>query len=109
MWAQLMKMRLKPGNEGELERIVEQLRAIEQPNSGLVRSTTMRDQNDPDSVYFLAVFESEEKARERENDSRRQAALEPARAKMAQVFEGPPEFIDLNVVGETVGSQPRAS
>jgi quinol monooxygenase YgiN len=71
MWAQLIKTRLKPGKEEDLERLYQQLRATEQPGSGLVRSTAMRDQKDPRSVCMMVVFESEEKARAREQDSRR--------------------------------------
>jgi quinol monooxygenase YgiN len=62
MWARLIKTRLKPGREEELERLYQQLRATEQPGSGLVRSTAMRDQKDPSLVYMMVVFESEEKA-----------------------------------------------
>ena len=100
MWAQLIKTRLKPGKEEELERLYQQLRATEQPGSGLVRSTAMRDQKDPRSVYMMVVFESEEKARAREQDPRRQEGLREARATMADIFEGPPEFVDLTVVEE---------
>ncbi len=101
MWAQLITTRLKPGQEDALPRLYEQLRDAEQPDSGLVRSTAMRDQNDPSRVYMLVVFESEEKARERENDPRRQERLQVARATMAEIFDGPPEFVDLLVVDET--------
>jgi quinol monooxygenase YgiN len=100
MWAQLIRTRLKPGKEEDLPKLVEQLRAVEQPGSGLVRSTTLRDQNDPSRAYMLVVFESEEKARARENDSRRQEGLQAARATMAEIFDGPPEFVDLVVVDE---------
>jgi quinol monooxygenase YgiN len=100
MWAQLITTRLKQGKEDDLPRLVEQLRAVEQPGSGLVRSTAMRDQNDPSRVYMLVVFESEEKARARENDPRRQEALQAARATMAEIFDGAPEFVDLAVVDE---------
>jgi len=100
MWAQLIKTRLKPGKEEELERLYQQLQATEQPGSGLVRSTAMRDQKDPRSVYMMVVFESEEKARAREQDPRRQEGLREARATMADIFEGPPEFVDLTVVEE---------
>ena len=103
MWAQLITTRLKPGKEGDLPKLVEQLRAVEQPGSGLVRSTAMRDQNDPSRVYMLVVFESEEKARARENDPRRQEGLQAARATMAEIFDGPPEFVDLTVVEEWTG------
>jgi hypothetical protein len=46
------------------------------------------------------VFESEEKARAREKDPRRSERLEAARSIMADIFEGPPEFTDLEVVDE---------
>jgi heme-degrading monooxygenase HmoA len=101
MWAQLISMRLKAGGEPGLANVLEGLRAVEQPDSGLLRSTTMRDQNDPSRVFTLVVFESEEKARARESDPRRQAGLEAIRSVMADVFEGPPEFVDLNVVDDT--------
>ena len=101
MWAQLITMRLKPGKDGELPRLYEELRAVEQPGSGLVRTTAFRDQNDPSRIYHMVVFESEEKAREREQDGRRDEGLSAVRATMAEIFEGPPEFIDLTVVEET--------
>jgi len=83
-----------------LEPLLQKLWASEQPGSGLLRSTAMRDQKDPSAVYMMVVFESEEKARAREQDARRQEGLKEARATMAEIFEGPPEFVDLNVVKE---------
>jgi hypothetical protein len=80
--------------------LIEQLRSIEQPGSGLVRSTAMRDQNDSSRIYMMVVFESEEAARAREEDERRQEGLEGIRLLMADMFEGPPEFVDLIVVDE---------
>jgi hypothetical protein len=103
MWAQLITTRLKPGREGDLPKLVEQLRATEQPGSGLERSLAMHDQNDPGRVYMLVVFESEEKARARENDPRRQEGLQVARAMMAEMFDGAPEFVDLTIVEEMLG------
>ena len=103
MWAQLIKTRLKPGREGGLEKLYSQLRAAEQPGSGLVRSTAMHDQSDHSSIYMLVVFESEDAARARENEPRRQEALQEARATMAEIFDGPPEFVDLVVDEETNG------
>ena len=50
---------------------------------------------------MLVVFESEETARARENDPRRQEGLQTARATMADIFDGSPEFVDLIVVDET--------
>jgi hypothetical protein len=104
VWAQLIKTRLKPGREGDLERLYALLRAAEQPGSGFVRSTAMHDQSDHLSSYMLVVFESEDAARARESDPRRQEALAGVRAVMAEIFDGPPEFIDLVVEDETVGS-----
>ncbi|HZU73709.1 MAG TPA: antibiotic biosynthesis monooxygenase [Acidimicrobiales bacterium] len=100
MWAQMICNRLKPGKETDLPRLFEQLKATEQAGSGLVRSTTFRDQNDPSRVFTLVVFDSEEQARARERDPRRQEALSAARATMAEVFDGSPEFIDLTVVND---------
>jgi quinol monooxygenase YgiN len=98
MWAQLIEMKLKPGHDpSELIRLI---RAAEQPGSGLVRSQFMRDQADPSRIVTLVVFESEEKARAREQDSRRTERLSAARSMMADIFEGPPEFTDLEVVDE---------
>ena len=77
---------------------MEQLQAAEQPDSGLLRTTTMRDVNDPTLVYTLVVFENEERARARENDPRRQEGLQVARATMAEIFDGAPQFVDLTVV-----------
>jgi hypothetical protein len=59
MWAQLIKVRLKPGKD--LAEAATHLWAAEQPGSGLVREMFMRDQN-PAQAYILAMFESEEKA-----------------------------------------------
>jgi hypothetical protein len=101
MWAQLIKMQLKPDKDtAELDN---QIRAAEQPGSGLVRTLVMHDQKDPSQVYTLVVFESEDKARAREQDPRRQQQLQAARAMMADVFDGPPEFTDLTVADEWTG------
>jgi hypothetical protein len=101
MWAQLITMRLKPDKDtSELDN---QIRAAEQPGSGLVRTLVMHDQTDPSQVYALAVFESEDKARAREQDPRRQERLQAARAIMADIFDGPPQFTDLRVADEWTG------
>jgi hypothetical protein len=60
----------------------------------------MRDVADPSRILTLVVFESEEKARAREQDPRRAEQLAAARTIMADIFEGPPEFTDLVVVDE---------
>jgi hypothetical protein len=101
MWAQLITWRLKPAKD--MAEVDKQLRAAEQPGSGLVRTLVMHDQKDSSQVYTLVVFESEEKARARERDPRRQKALHAARAMMAEIFDGPPEFTDLTVADEWTG------
>ena len=98
MWAQLIKMRTKPERQQDLPGLLEELHAAEQPGSGLVRTIVMQDQHDPDQVYVLVVFESEEKARAREQDPRRHEALGSVQAAMAEIFVGPPEFVDLMVL-----------
>ena len=101
MWAQLIKVELKPGQD--LAVSAAQLRAAEQPGSGLVRETIMRDQKDPAQAYILAVFESEEKARAREQDPRRQEGQRAIQATMADILAGPPEFVDMIVTEEWTG------
>ena len=102
MWAQLIIMRVKPGKEGDVPRLYELLEAAEQPGSGLVRTTGARDQNDPNRLYNFVVFESEEKARAREQDARRQDSLAEVRALMGEMLDGPPEFVDLGVIHDWV-------
>ena len=60
MWAQLMRWQLKPGKDTAGLR--EQLQAVEQADSGLLRTMIMQDQKDPDQFYTLIVFKSEESA-----------------------------------------------
>jgi len=100
VWAQLMSIRAKPGREGDLAGALDQLRSFEQPDSGLVRTTLLQDQRDPTRLYTLVVFESEAKARARESDPRRAEGLEAVRASLGEILDGPPEFVDLNVVVE---------
>lgn len=102
MWAQLIQFRLNPG--ADTAELIAQIRAAEQPGSGLVRSLFMRDQADPSRLLTLVVFESEEKARAREQDPRRAERLAVARSMMAEIFEGTPVFTDLQVVDEWTGS-----
>lgn len=102
MWAQLITARLKPGKEHELTKLFDEVQAAEQPGSGLLRSTFMRDRSDPTKVYMLVVFESEEHARAREQDERREPGMQAARATMAEILDGPPEFTDLSVVNDFV-------
>ena len=65
-----------------------------------MRSTMFQDQKDPSRFHTVVVFESEERARARESDERREEALVEVRQLMAELFEGPPQFVDLVVVAE---------
>jgi quinol monooxygenase YgiN len=101
MWAQIIKTRVKPGSDADIAILLDQLKAVEQPDSGLIRSTAMRDQNDPDTLYMMVVFDSEESARAREKDPRREPGLAAAHETMGRILDGAPEFVDLTVVSET--------
>jgi heme-degrading monooxygenase HmoA len=98
MWAQVQRVSTNPDREAEVLEIFEQLRAIEQEDSGLLQTLVMRSQTDPNEVFVVVVFESEEKARAREEDPRRHEALQGIRGAMGSVLNGPPEFFDCNVV-----------
>lgn len=100
MWAQLIKTRVKDGSDDALHKLFQQLRDAEQADSGIVRTLVMREQQDPNSLSMLVVFESEEKARARESDPRRAGGLSAAQATMAEIFAGPPSFTDFVVVEE---------
>lgn len=98
MWAQLQRVRTTPEREAELLDVFDQLRALEQEDSGLLRTSVMRSQADPALMFVLVVFESEGKARAREQDPRRQEGLARIRAAMGGLPDGPPEFFDLDVL-----------
>jgi quinol monooxygenase YgiN len=98
MWAQLITMSLKPGHEQDLEPLFNQIHASEQEDSGLLRTITMRDQADPSQIHTLVLFESEEKARAREADPRRGEGMAAVRSLMVEMFDGAPEFTNLDVL-----------
>ena len=98
MWAQMQRVSTEPKREAEVLEIFEQLRAIEQEDSSLLQTLVMRSQNDPTEVFVVVVFESEEEARAREQDPRRAEPLQRIRAAMGNVLNGPPEFVDCDVL-----------
>jgi heme-degrading monooxygenase HmoA len=102
MWAQLSTVRVKDGKADVVGKVMEDLRAFEQPDSGLLRTIVMQDQHDPARMFVLVVFESEEKARARESDPRRHEGVEALRASLADVLDGAPEYVDMDVVAEHV-------
>ena len=98
MWAQVQRVSTDPEREAQLLEIFEQLDAIEQEDSGLLQTLVMRNQKDPNEVFVVVVFESEAKARAREQDPRRQEPLQRIREAMGDVVNGPPGFTDCNVL-----------
>jgi hypothetical protein len=56
MWAQMITSQLKPGKDDELVTLTAQLKAAEQPGSGLVHATAVRDSKDPGRVIMFVVF-----------------------------------------------------
>lgn len=102
MWAQMSSVRVKEGKGDVVGRAMEHLRTFEQPGSGLLRTLVMQDQKDPAHMFVLVVFESEEKARAREADPRRQEGIQALRSSLAEVLEGAPDYIDMNVIADLV-------
>ncbi len=102
MWAQLSTVRVKEGKADAVDKAMEELRAFEQPDSGLLRTIVMQDQKDPARLLVLVVFESEEKARARENDPRRQEGVQALRSSLAEVLVATPEYTDLHVIADLV-------
>ncbi|GAA2151519.1 hypothetical protein GCM10009844_33840 [Nocardioides koreensis] len=102
MWAQLSTVRVEEGKVDAVGEAVERLRAFEQPDSGLLRTIVMQDQKDPARMLVLVVFESEEKARAREHDPRRQEGVQELRASLAEVLASAPEYTDLDVIADLV-------
>jgi quinol monooxygenase YgiN len=100
MWAQLIIMRVKDGSDEGVSRLLRHLRDMEQPDSGWIRTTAMRDQADPNRVLVLAVFASEEQARAREADPRRAEGLATLRTMMSEMLDGPPQFSDLVIIDD---------
>lgn len=98
MWAQLIKVRMKPG--ADLTRVADLLASFEQPGSGLLRELFMQDQSDPRQGYILAVFDSQEAARAREQDPRRAEGARAMKELMAETLDAPPEFVDMTVTTE---------
>jgi hypothetical protein len=103
MWAQFISGTLKRDKEEDLPKLIDRLRSIQQPGSGFVRSTALRDQNDTSRVHFLIVFENQEQAHALENDPRHQDGVQAMRDTMAEIFDGRPDYAGLTIVDEWTG------
>ncbi|HEY8686185.1 MAG TPA: antibiotic biosynthesis monooxygenase [Chloroflexota bacterium] len=97
MWAQIIKARLKPGAEAEMQQLMDEIEAASQ-RSPFVGSTVLQNQDDPAEYYNVVLFESEEAARSNENTPEQQDRVRRIQA----LYDGPPEFVNCNVVHETV-------
>jgi heme-degrading monooxygenase HmoA len=92
MWAQLIKARVKPGKQGEVEQVQREFeRRGADGSTGWVRSIGLQNQNDPDEYYNLVFFESEEKARANERNPEQQEMVQ----RLMNLFEGQPSYVDL--------------
>lgn len=96
MWAQLLKFQVKPGSADELDEIYREVDAQTGPETGWVRSFSLRNSNNPDEVCALIIFESEEKAREYE----RSPAQAQLTGRTGELMVGTPEFADFDLVTE---------
>ena len=99
MWAQLVKTKVQPGNEEELQRLNEQWeeQVGRGTDSGWMRSLFFRSATNPDEWYELVYFESEEKARANERSQRHQEILQ----QIMPLIDGQPEYVDLTPVQES--------
>ena len=99
MWAQLVKMRVQPGNDERFQQIGQQWeeQVGRGTDSGWVRSLLFRNANDPNEYYNVVFFESEEKARANEQSQKHQELLQQWLALAA----GQPEYVDLTPVQES--------
>lgn len=96
MWAQLLKFRVKPGTAEQLDEIYREVDNQTGPETGWIRSFSLRNSSNPDEVYAFVMFESEAKAREYEQ-SPEQAKLT---SQTGELFDAPPEFVDFDLVTE---------
>ena len=106
MWAQLITLDVKAEKVADLSAMHTHLQAIEQPDSGLLRTSFFQDAKNPGRAYVLVVFASEEQARAREQDPRRKEGLSALQALMADMLEGPPQFVDLTVLHDIATAPP---
>ena len=101
MWAQLIRMPAKPGKD--LTGLSQALRDAEQPGSGLIRTLSMRDQSDPPSCTHSSCSTARRRPARGSRTRVARSALQDVRAMMADILDGPPEFVDLVVEEEWTG------
>jgi quinol monooxygenase YgiN len=88
----MIKARIQPGKESEAEAIAQEFEdQSRREGIGPVRVHVFANQSDPLERYTLAIFESEEKAREAENNPKQAELIK----KFWGVYEANPEYADL--------------
>ena len=98
MWAQMVRTKLKPGREAEVEDLGRQLE--DRNNPAWVRSTIFSNQDNPREHYVVVLFESEEAARQHEQHPEQHELV----TRLLDCYEEPPEFIDLELIKRAVAS-----
>lgn len=93
MWAQVIKSRAKPGKEEEIRNLPQEFEAMG-GMPAFLHLFACSNQNDPTEYYTFIVFESEEAARANERTREQDRRVE----RMRELYEGEPEFVDLDVV-----------
>src|SRR5437588_508053 len=93
MWAQIVKIRIKPGSADKLDDFNKRWESEvgRGTDSGWIRTSVYRGKSDPDEYYIIAHFESEQKARQNERGERHQALMQ----ELAPMMAGEPSYVDL--------------
>src|SRR5438067_1523206 len=99
MWAQMVKFRVPEGKAEQMQAVNSEWenKVGRGTDSGWVESVVLRNQKDPGEWYALVFFDSEEKARANEQTQLHQDTVK----KMEGFMTAQPEFVDLEIVGES--------
>jgi len=95
----MIATRFKEGHEGDWSRLIEQLRASEQRFGTCALDGDAGPAGSDQGAHVRRLRQRRSGACAG-NDPRRQEGLQAARATMAEIFDGAPEFVDLTVVDE---------
>ena len=96
MWAQMIKDRVKPGQEFAAQQLQQETEARFQVDVSGCGPNLMQDENDTGTYITEIFFESEAQARENE----RSCDVAALQERMIQIRKGPPEFTCPNVIHE---------
>jgi quinol monooxygenase YgiN len=94
MWAQIVKTKVKPGHESEVDDVRREFET--RPNPAMVRSMTFANQENPLEHYIVTIFDSEELARHHERHPQQHELV----MRLHDHYQEPPEFIDLELIYE---------